>query len=196
VGLPDDPLEVKLYTNGRAVPGMEIAIVDPARGVRLRRGEIGLALVRGYTTPGHLDNPAETSRALRPDGFFDTGDLGSLDEEGRLIFHSRVKNVIKIGGINVSPVEVVQLLGAHPDIRDAHVVGVADVVRGELIIAFVDAINAISECALRDYIKEGAAAFKVPHHIFFRREDQLPGLATGKVAKYRLAAEARQELGL
>ena len=196
VGLPDDPLEIKLNTNGRALPGMEIAIVDPATGAPLPRGETGLVLVRGYTTPGYLDNPVETAKVLRPDGFFDTGDLGSLDEEGRMIFHSRLKDVIKSGGINVSPVEVEQLLAAHPDVRDAHVVGVADAVRGELIVAFVDAVNPVSERSLRDYVKERAAAFKVPHHIFFRREDQLPRLASGKVAKYRLAAEAREELGL
>ena len=196
VGLPDDPLEVKLNTNGRPLPGMEIAIVDPATGAPLPRGQTGLVLVRGYTTPGYLDNPAETAKVLRPDGFFDTGDLGSLDDEGHMIFHSRLKDVIKSGGINVSPVEVEQLLAAHPDVRDAYVVGVADAVKGELIVAFVDAMNPVSERSLRDYVKERAAAFKVPHHILFRREEELPRLASGKVAKYRLAAEAQQELGL
>lgn len=196
VGEPDDPLEVKLDTNGRALPGMEIAIVNPATGEALPRGETGLVLVRGHTTPGYLDNPVETAKVLRPDGFFDTGDLGSLDADGRMIFHSRLKDVIKSGGINVSPVEVEQLLAAHPDVRDAHVVGVADAAKGELIVAFVDAINPVSARSLCDYVKERAASFKVPHHIFFRREDQLPRLASGKVAKFRLAAEARKELGL
>lgn len=196
VGLPEDPLEVKLNTNGRALPGMEIAIVDPATGTRLPQGETGLVLVRGYTTPGYFNNPDETAKALRPGGFFDTGDLGSLDADGRMIFHSRLKDVIKSGGINVSPVEVEQLLAAHPDVRDAYVVGISDSAKGELIVAFVDAASSVSERSLREYVKERAASFKVPHHIFFRREEQLPRLASGKVAKYRLAAEARQELGL
>jgi fatty-acyl-CoA synthase len=196
VGLPDDPLEIKLHTNGRPLPGMEVVIVDPVTGVRLPRGEIGLVLVRGYTTPGYLNNPVETAKVLRPDGFFDTGDLGSLDAEGRMIFHSRLKEVIKSGGINVSPVEIEQLLAAHPDVRDAHVVGVDDAARGELIVAFVDAAGSVSENGLRDYVRDRAAAFKVPHHIFFRREEQLPRLASGKVAKHQLAAEARRELGL
>jgi len=196
VGLPNDPLEIKLHTNGRPLPGMELVIVDPATGAPLPRGETGLVLVRGYTTPGYLNNPGETAKVLRPDGFFDTGDLGSLDEEGRMIFHSRLKEVIKNGGINVSPVEVEQLLATHPDVRDAHVVGVADGIRGELIVAFVDAASSVSESGLRDYVRERAAGFKVPHHIFFRSEEQLPRLASGKVAKYQLAAEARRELGL
>jgi len=196
VGLPDDPLEVKLKTDGRPLPGMEIVIVDPQTGRPLTQGEIGLVLIRGHTTPGYLDDPAETARALRQDGFFDTGDLGSVDPDGRFVFHARLKEVIKTGGINVSPAEVEQLLVGHPDVRDAHVVGVADPARGELVVAFVDAAVPVSEAALQGYVKARAASFKTPHHILFRREEQLPRLATGKVAKHRLAEEARRELGL
>ncbi len=111
VGEPDDPLEVKIATNGRPLSGMEMIIVDPETGKPLPQGETGLVLLRGYTTPGYLNNPEETRRVCRPDGFFDTGDLGSLDPEGRFIFHSRIKEVIKSGGINVSPVEVEQNSG-------------------------------------------------------------------------------------
>jgi fatty-acyl-CoA synthase len=196
VGEVDDPLEAKINTNGRPLPGFEMLIVDPASGRPLPQGETGLVLLRGHTTPGYLDNPQETAKALRPDGFFDTGDLGSFDADGRFLFHSRLKEVIKSGGINVSPVEVEQLLASHPDVRDAYVVGVGDPVKGELVVAFVDAAQAVSESALRSFVKEQAAAFKVPHHVLFRREDQLPRLASGKVAKYRLAEEARRELGL
>ncbi len=80
--------------------------------------------------------------------------------------------------------------------RDAYVVGVADPARGELVVAFIDAHVPVSEEALKGYVKERAASFKTPHHILFRREEQLPRLATGKVAKHRLAEEARRELGL
>jgi fatty-acyl-CoA synthase len=196
VGSPDDPLEVKLATDGRPLPGMEMLIVDPQTGRPLPQGEIGLVLIRGHTTPGYLDNPVETAKALRPDGFFDTGDLGAFDADGRFIFHARLKEVIKTGGINVSPAEVEQLLVGHPDVRDAFVVGVADPARGELVVAFVDALGPVSEGTLKSYVKERAASYKTPHHILFRREEQLPRLATGKVAKHRLAEEARRELGL
>jgi fatty-acyl-CoA synthase len=196
VGNPDDPLEVKLTTNGTALPGMELRIVDPQTYHPLGAGETGLILLRGHTTPGYLNNPGETQKALREDGFLDTGDLGSLDRNGRLIFHSRLKEVIKCGGINVSPVEVEQLLARHPDVRDAYVVGVADPVKGELIVAFVDCAKPVGAQSLRDYVKEHAASFKTPHHVLFRTEEQLPRLASGKVAKHRLAEEARRELGL
>src|SRR3546814_2303537 len=74
-------------------------IVDPATGRDLPAGEVGLVLIRGHTTTGYLNNPQETAKALRSDGFFDTGDLGQLDADGRFIFHSRLKEVIKSGGI-------------------------------------------------------------------------------------------------
>ena len=196
VGNHDDPLEAKLHTAGTPLPGFELRIVDPTTFAPVTPGQVGLVLLRGYTTPGYFANPEETMRALRPDGFFDTGDLGHLDSDGRFVFHSRLKEVIKSGGINVSPIEVEQLLVQHPHVRDAHVVGVADSVRGELIVAFVDATHPTSEIDLRNFVKERAASFKVPHHVFFRNEHQLPRLASGKVAKFRLAEEAKHELGL
>ncbi len=195
VGLPDDPLEAKLETSGTPLPGMEMRIVDPATGEDLPQGEVGLVLIRGHTTPGYLNNPEETAKALRSDGFFDTGDLGRFDGDGRFIFHSRLKEVIKSGGINVSPVEVEQLIAGHPDVRDAYVVGVADPARGEVIVAFVDAATAIAADDVRSYIKERAASFKVPHHVFFRSEEELPRLASGKIAKHKLREEALSELG-
>lgn len=142
-----------------------------------------------------MNNPAETAKALRSDGFFDTGDLGRFNADGRFIFHSRLKEVIKSGGINVSPVEVEQLIASHPDVRDAYVVGVADPVRGELVVAFVDAAARMGETDVKAFVKERAASFKVPHHVFFRSEAQLPRLASGKVAKYKLQEEAKLELG-
>ena len=194
VGAHDDPLEVKLSTEGRALPGQEIRVVDPDTGAPVPPGELGLILVRGNVTPGYLDNAEETAKALRADGFFDTGDLGTLDGDGRLRFHSRLKEVIKSGGINISPVEVEQLLATHPAVRDAHVVGIEDPVRGQLIVAFVDPLAETSEKELQAYIKERAASFKVPHHVFLRSEAELPRLATGKIAKVKLKEQAREAL--
>src|SRR3546814_16820004 len=96
VGSPDDPLEVKLATSGTPLPGMEMRIVDPATGRDLPAGEVGLVLIRGHPTTGYLNNPHETAKALRSDGFFDTGALGPLDADVRFIFHSRLKEVIQI----------------------------------------------------------------------------------------------------
>jgi len=196
VSMGDDPIETKIATNGRPLPGIELRIVDPSTRQPVRQGETGLILLRGHVAKGYFQNPTETERSFGSDGFFDTGDLGHLDAEGRLIFHSRIKEVIKSGGINVSPLEVEQLLAQHPHIREAFVVGVPDKVRGELIVAFCDANQKISEQEVRDFVKERAASFKVPHHVLFRNEAQLPRLATGKVAKFRLVQDAVAELGL
>ncbi len=196
VGEADDPIDVKMATDGRPLPGMEFRIVDPDSGTPVPHGTAGLVLIRGHTAAGYLDNLAESARAFRADGFFDTGDLGLMDRAGRFVFRSRLKEVIKSGGINISPFEVEQLLVNHPDVRDAFVVGVADAVRGELIVAFVDTLNRVSEDSLKGYVRENAATFKVPHHIFFRSEATLPRLATGKIAKVRLVEEARAGLGI
>jgi fatty-acyl-CoA synthase len=192
----NDPIEAKLATNGLPLPGTELRIVDPTTFRELPMGEMGLILLRGNVASGYFKNPTETNKAFRKDGFFDTGDLGYLDENGRLVFHSRIKEVIKSGGINVSPLEIEQLLVKHPHIRDAYVVGVEDAVKGERIVAFVDSTQSISEGEVREFVKDTSAAFKVPHHVLFRKEDQLPRLATGKVAKYQLIEEAKRELGL
>jgi len=159
-------------------------------------GETGLVLIRGHVTDRYLDNPAENRKAFLAAGFFDTGDLGSFDREGRFIFHSRLKEVLKSGGINISPVEVEQLIASHPDVREAFVVGVADPVKGDRVVAFVDSDGEMSAHAVQDYVKVRAASFKVPHQVFFRGEDQLPRLASDKIAKHRLVEEARAELGL
>jgi fatty-acyl-CoA synthase len=190
----DDPLEVKLHTHGRALPGMELRIVDPVTGEPLATGETGLVLVRGYTTPGYYLNPSENAKALRADGFFDTGDLASIDADGQFHFHSRIKEIIKTGGINVSPIEVEQLLTEHPLILDAHVVPLPDARRGQVIVAFVVSEDAVSVVEIQSFMRERAASFKVPHHVLFRTADQLPRLASGKVAKARLIEQAQAEL--
>jgi fatty-acyl-CoA synthase len=196
VGRPDDPLEAKIETNGTPVDGMSLKIVDPISGDELARGETGLVLLHGRTTPGYLDNPEESAKVYRDDGFFDTGDLGSLDSDGRFRFHARLKEVIKSGGINISPVEVEQVIASHPDVRDAYVVGVGDLNQGEQVVAFVDAAVALTSDSVREFVRERVASFKVPRHVFFRNESTLPRLASGKVAKYRLVEEAERELGL
>ncbi|MCW5770055.1 MAG: AMP-binding protein [Rhodospirillaceae bacterium] len=192
----DDPVEAKIATNGRPLPGTELVIVDPASGKPLGPNEPGLILLRGHVASGYFRNAEETAKAFRPDGFFDTGDLGHLDADGRLVFHARIKEIIKSGGINVSPLEIEQLLVKHPDIADAYVVGAPEKVRGEVIVAFVIARRQVAAAAVQDFVREKAASFKVPHYVLFRTEEQLPRLASGKVAKYQLVKNAVAELGL
>lgn len=191
----DDPLEVKLYTQGHPLPGWEFRVVDPASQAELPQGEVGELRVKGPLTSGYHGDEQATRLAFGADGFFQTGDLAMIDGNGRLRFHSRMKEMLKVGGINVSPREVEEILESHPDVRQAHVVGVPDEARGEQVCAFIErAGDVVDEAALRAYVKERAASFKVPEFIFFRSDSELPRVASGKVPKYELVKEARREL--
>jgi fatty-acyl-CoA synthase len=193
-GRPGDPLAAKLETDGEPLDGVEIEIVDPETRRPLPRGEVGLILLSGRITPGYHRNLEETARAILPDGRFDTGDLGLLDAAGRLVFRSRLKDVIKSGGINVSPLEVEQLILEHPDVRSAYVVGIGDQVRGEAMVAFVDSRGALDPADVQAFVKRRAASFKVPQHVLPCDEGEVPRLAGGKVAKRELVERAEREL--
>ncbi len=195
VSRTDDSIEDKIATNGAPLPGTELTIVDPVTRQPLKQGEPGLILLRGHVTLGYFQNPDEAAKAIGADGFFDTGDLGWLDPGGRLVFHSRLKEVIKSGGINISTLELEQLLALHPDIAEAFAVGAPHKVQGEAIMAFVVARATISEQSVRDFVRELAASFKTPHHVMFVTQENLPRLASGKVAKHRLAEWAAREVG-
>jgi fatty-acyl-CoA synthase len=192
-GMPDDPVDVKLTTDGSPLPGIELRIVDPVTRQELPAGEPGLVLVRGRVTPGYLDNPVETERAIRPDGFFDTGDLGHLDSAGRLVYRSRLKDMIKSKGVSISPREIENLLVDHPDVTDAFVVGVPHRAYGEVIVAFVTVSTPVAEAELRTHVANRAASFKVPHRVLVRAS--FPRLASGKVASRELADLANAALG-
>lgn len=192
---PDDPLEVKLHTNGAPLPGFELRIVDPQTRRPLGRSEEGLLLVRGHVTPGYFGGHPENETLFDSEGYLNTGDLGHLDDGGRFVFKARLKEVIKSGGINVSPLEIEHLLRSHPNVRNAYVVGVPHPTRGEIAVAFVEVRGSLDEDDVKAFARERVASFKVPHHVLFRTDDQLPRLASGKVAKHRLITEAVSELG-
>jgi fatty-acyl-CoA synthase len=180
-----DPVTTRLSSDGRVLPAWEVLIVDPLTETPLPSGEVGHLLIRGPLTSGYLHDPEQTSAVLRSDGFFRTGDLVHIDADGELHFHSRLKELIKTGGINVSPVEVEHLIEEHPAVSLAVVFGVPDPVRGEAVIAVVTTHPGASVTAadLRAYVKARAANFKVPTHIVFRDHESLPRLASNKIAR-------------
>jgi fatty-acyl-CoA synthase len=191
----DDPIGVRLQTQGLPLPGWELKVVDPATEQELHVGEVGHLLVRGHTTSGYFHDADATAAAFDVDGFFRTGDLAAVDADGRMTWVARLKEVIKTGGINVSPREVEDLIERHPDVRQVHVVGVPDPVRGEVVVAFVETLSeGLDEEAIRRFVADQAAGFKVPAHVLFRRDEELPRLASGKVPKYRLREEATRAL--
>lgn len=192
-----DPLEVKLETQGFPLPGWEFKIVDPNDERELNRGEVGALLVKGYVTSGYFKDPENTGACFTDDGYFRTGDLASIDVDGRLRFHSRLKEMIKVGGINVSPLEIEHLIDRHPNVRQVHVVGVPDPVKGEVIVAVVEpATPGLDGEEIRSFVKERAAGFKVPSHVLFKEDAALPRVASGKVPKFLLREQAIEELGL
>jgi fatty-acyl-CoA synthase len=192
----DDPLDVRLHTQGLPLPGWDLKIVEPGTERALEPEAVGALLIKGYLTSGYFRDPQGTAEAFDADGYFRTGDLARIDEAGRLRFHARLKEVIKVGGINVSAREVEELIDEHPRVRQVHVVGVPDPVRGEVIVAFVEPVGGLREEEVRAYVAERAAGFKVPAHVLLRTDAQLPRVASGKVPKFRLREEAMRALDL
>jgi fatty-acyl-CoA synthase len=193
-GFPEDSLYLKLQTAGKPLPGFEFRIVDPKTRRPEAAGRSGLLLVRGYVTDGYFKDPEQTALAFDSDGWFDTGDLGRIGPDGYFYFESRLKEIIKVGGINVSPTEVEQLLLRHPAVRQAHVVGIPHPVHDQMVVAIVEPAVPVTEDELRTYVRQVAASFKVPQHVLFRADSQIPRLATGKVARQKLTEDAISEL--
>jgi fatty-acyl-CoA synthase len=194
-----DPVDVRLHTVGRPLPGVELRILHPETRRALAPGEVGEIAVRGYVTPGYYRDPERNAAAFDADGFFLTGDYGYVDGDGRLRFRGRLKEMVKSGGINVAPVEVEEVLLAHPAVEQAYVVGLPDPRREEILAAIVvlrEGQAATGPETLRTHCRQALAAFKVPQHFRFLARTDLPVTATGKVQKVRLREALIAELGL
>ncbi len=187
--VPNRPARVDEATaalsNGVPVPGMDVRIVGDD-GQDLPAGERGEILVKGpCVTPGYWRNPAETANAIH-DGWFATGDIGLIDEEGMLYCVDRKKDLIVVSGFKVWPGEVEQVLLTHPAVREAAVVGVADAYRGESVKAYAvlrPGAQATAE-QLASWCKERLAAYKTPRAVELVAD--LPRTPSGKVLKRQL----------
>ena len=136
--LPDDPYEARMYTLGHPVPGMEAKIQNHETGEDCPPGAVGELLFPGYALfEGYYKEPELTARAIDEDGWFHSGDLAKLDEDGRLIYAGRLKDMLKVGGENVSALEVEDFLAAHDAIDIVQVVGAPDARYDEVPAAFV-----------------------------------------------------------
>ncbi len=186
------PEEFRPGSVGRALPRIEQKIVDIETGRTLPANADGEVRMRGPNIfGGYYHLPEETAAAFDERGFFRTGDIGRLDDDGHLHITGRLKEMLIVGGENVFPREIEEALNAHPDIKDSGVIGKADPVRGELPIAFVemtdefvDANGNFDEQSLKDWCRERLAGYKVPVEI--RRVDALPRNPTGKVMRREL----------
>lgn len=188
------PHRPKYGTVGLPLPLTEAKIVSLDDGVtELGVGESGEILVRGpMVMKGYWRRPEATAEALR-DGWFYTGDIGRVDEEGYFSIEERKKDMIKASGYSVFPAEVEALMYRHPAIAEAGVVGVVDPYRGEDIVAFVvlkaEAKGTVSEPEIVDWCRNEMAVYKAPRQVRF--VDALPKTASGKILKRVLRESAR-----
>jgi fatty-acyl-CoA synthase len=154
---------MRLERQGLPLPGMTIRAVDPVTRQALPLGEIGELAVSGRITPGYYEAPDANAQAFDRDGFFLTGDLGSIEADGRVRFRGRLKEMIKTGGVNVAPLEVEHVLMQHPDVMQAYVVGVPDAAKGEAVAAAIELRAGVpSDIApLLAFCRERLASYKV-----------------------------------
>jgi acyl-CoA synthetase (AMP-forming)/AMP-acid ligase II len=171
-------------------------VVDPVTGLQLPDGERGELIGRGPSRfDGYYNNPEQTKLAIDDEGFFHTGDLCSIDAEGRVSYHGRIKDMLKVGGENVAAIEVESFLATHSAIKMAQVVGVPDTRLVEVPAAFVELAPGaeLTEQDVIVFCTGQIAGFKVPRYVRFI--DEWPMSAT-KVQKFRLREQLVDELGL
>jgi acyl-CoA synthetase (AMP-forming)/AMP-acid ligase II len=172
-------------TCGWLVPGTEARLVDPESGADAERGAPGELWVRGpQVMQGYHGLPEETAAILTADGWLRTGDLVAIRDDGQLEIRDRLKELIKVKGASVAPAEIELVLRQHPAVRDAGVVGVPDVDRGEAPIAFVVLDEPAAPEALAEFAAARLAGYKRPREIVVL--DELPRLATGKLVRRAL----------
>ncbi len=178
------PLEQRRQSAGFPLPDTEVQIIDPATRTPLPTGQVGEVRIRGYVTAGYYNDPERTREAIDEDGWLYTGDLGIFEEHG-FRFQGRIKEMLKTGGINVTPAEVEELLYSHPGVLQAVVVGVPDPVRDEIVAAMVVPRpgHTLSIDALTQFCRTSAAAYKVPRFIDITSAERVPLTDTGKVSK-------------
>jgi fatty-acyl-CoA synthase len=184
-------LEKRSAAQGPPLPGVTIRIRDPETGELLGAGNVGEIEVRGYLTRGYDGaSAAFNAETFTEDGYFKTGDLGSLDEEGAMHFAGRRSEMIKRSGINVSPAEVEEALQQHDAVGLAGVTGLEDADRGEIIVAFLvpkPGAN-VDSSALLAHCRERLSRYKVPDRII--TVQSLPLTVTGKLMRRELRALA------
>lgn len=177
---------------GTTVPGVEVEIRDK-NGNRVRQNQEGEICIRGHNImKGYLDNPEETSSAFWEDGWFRSGDIGFLDEDGYLFIVDRIKDMIITGGENVYPREVEEVLYTRQEVEGCAVVGLPDKEWGERVTAFISPKpgQKIVPEELKTFLKSRLSPFKVPKEYIVMSE--LPKSPAGKILKRELKKEYRK----
>jgi fatty-acyl-CoA synthase len=193
----DDPIELRVETVGRALPGIELKIVSSETGRTLPDNEPGEICARGHCTMrGYYNNPEATAAALDEEGWIHTGDLGVRRPDGSFKITGRLKDVVIRGGEKISPREIEEFLFTHPAISQAAVFGVPDAKYGEELCAWVQLHRDEKLTAedVRAHCKAKLAHYKVPRYIEFVRE--FPTTVSGKIQKFKMRDEMCRKLQL
>lgn len=207
--LPEESDDHLLNSNGRlkfaGIAGSpelkgilaEYKTIDPETGVDLPPGTSGELVARGpIVTKGYYKKDQETRAAFTTDGWLHTGDIGVVTADGYVTLTGRLKETYRCGGEMVMPKEVEDLLMTHPGVAHALVVGVPDPKMGEVgcVCVVRSSSGHPTTEELIEFCKERLARFKVPKHVLFLAENEIPTTATGKAQKFKLAEWARQRI--
>ncbi|MGV0033447.1 MAG: class I adenylate-forming enzyme family protein [Candidatus Azotimanducaceae bacterium WSBS_2022_MAG_OTU7] len=169
---PDEPLEKRLHTCGKPMPGLRAKIVDPDTLEEKAAGEQGEILLKGYSVFDGYYKAAEKNEEAFADGWFRTGDLCVIDIDGGIEFHGRIKDMLKVGGENVAALEIESFLLTHPSVNMAQVIGVPDDRLSEVACAYIELHDGESMTSdeLIAFCKGKIASFKIPRYVRFVTE--------------------------
>ena len=170
--------------------------IDQESGEETATGEKGEAWIRGYSTfTEYYKSPEKTAEALDDDGWFHSGDLISIDAAGQVMFHGRLRDMLKVGGENVAAVEIETFLQQHDAVKLAQVVAIPDRRLTEVPAAFIELEpgKQVQEGELIAFCKGKIAGFKIPRHVRFVEEWPI---SSTKIQKFRLQDQLTEELGL
>lgn len=183
----DDPIEKRVATVGKRMPGVEIKIVDPETNEILPNGEKGEICTRGYVVmKGYYNMEEATRQAIDEEGWLHTGDLGIEDEDGYFHIQGRIKDMIIRGGENIYPREIEELFYTNDKVSDVQVVGVPSKELGEEVMAFIILAEGqeATEEEMKQFVRDNMSRHKVPKYIAF--VDEFPMTASGKIQKFKL----------
>jgi fatty-acyl-CoA synthase len=179
------PLEERIGSLGKILPGFEYKIVNMETGEKVQPREQGELCIKGYTTPGYFKDPENNQQAFDKEGFFHTGDLMWEDEKGNLEFITRAKEMIKTSGINVAPASIEAYLMTNPKVKVINVIGLPDKLKDQVIAAVIElkeGAEATQE-EIINYCKGKIAGYSIPKVIYFIKGNEWPLTVTGKVQK-------------
>lgn len=189
----DDHTDRAIMTVGQPLPASEVQVTE--QGLPTKTGIPGELLVRGYQVmKGYLGQPDATDKAITEQGWFRSGDLATMDDDGYIRIVGRAKDVIIRGGENLYPAEIEALIMEYPGIEEVAVVGVPDPYYGEEACAAIRASHSVDGDALRAWLSDRITHQKVPRYVV--AVDAFPFTASGKIQKFRLQESVMTELGL